>query len=301
MIGLRIVRQIRIGRHGVVLDAAAVIEPLFVVARFAACPHTPASGSRPRCPSHRRSLSPPESLIDLGAEDPGAGLLDRQDIVPGDLELDLHGERFTGCRVVQTLEVVVDRLKMLSYLAQLVIAHQEFPRRHLVGGRKDGVRGETKCGLNRISPMFRNFAVPHSRQGFEQLLAKLADTAAPAAIRVGMEATGHYWMALFEATTQAGYAVDVIMPLVIAARCNITIRGTKTDSVDSLLIALVLREAHLKVCAIADDQVQQLRDLTRLRFGGKHHMVALTHAANKMLHVIFTVLKNDRTYTPILT
>ena len=30
-------------------------------------------------------------------------------------------------------------------------------------------------------------------------------------------------------------------------------------------------------------------------------MVALTHVANKMLHVIFSVLKNDRPYTPILT
>ena len=57
------------------------------------------------------------------------------------------------------------------------------------------------------TPVFRNFAVPHSRQGFEQLLAKVADTAAADAIRVGMEATGHYWMVLFEAMTQAGYAV----------------------------------------------------------------------------------------------
>jgi hypothetical protein len=30
-------------------------------------------------------------------------------------------------------------------------------------------------------------------------------------------------------------------------------------------------------------------------------MVALTHVANKMLHVIFSVLKNERPYTPILT
>ena len=57
------------------------------------------------------------------------------------------------------------------------------------------------------TPVFRNFAVPHSRQGFEQLLAKVADTAAADAIRVGMEATDHYGMVLFEAMTQAGYAV----------------------------------------------------------------------------------------------
>ena len=34
---------------------------------------------------------------------------------------------------------------------------------------------------------------------------------------------------------------------------------------------------------------------------GKHHLVALTHVAHKMLHVIFSVLKNERPYTPILT
>ena len=175
--------------------------------------------------------------------------------------------------------------RMFSQLTQLVVAHEKLPGRHLVGGRKDGVRGETKCGLNRISPMFRNFAVPHSRQGFKQLLAKLADTAAPAAIRVGMEATGHYWMALFEATTQAGYAVDVIIPLVIAPRCNITIRDTKTDSVDSLLIALVLREAHLKVCAIADNQMQQLRDLTPLRYGFRRDLTTLGHPNSILMPV----------------
>ena len=48
-----------------------------------------------------------------GAEDPGTGLLDRQNIVAGDLELDLHGERFTGCGVVQLRELLVDHLEML--------------------------------------------------------------------------------------------------------------------------------------------------------------------------------------------
>ncbi len=93
-------------------------------------------------------------------------------------------------------------------------------------------------------------------------------------------------MVLFEALTETGYTVSVINPLVISARRNITIRGSKTDSVDSLLIALVLRETQLKVCAIADDQVQQLRDLTRLRFecaqtaiGEKYRLISLLDLA----------------------
>ena len=66
--------------------------------------------------------------------------------------------------------------------------------------------------------VFGNYEVLHSRKGFEQLLTKLATVAPADAIRVGMEATGHYWMVLFEALTQAGYTVDVINPLVISAR-----------------------------------------------------------------------------------
>jgi len=38
----------------------------------------------------------------------------------------------------------------------------------------------------------------------------------------------------------------------------------------------------------------------RHREHGKHHLVALSHAANKLLHVIFSVLKNQRPYVPIL-
>ncbi len=61
-------------------------------------------------------------------------------------------------------------------------------------------------------------------------------------------------MVLSETLVQAGYPVEVINPLVVTARRNITIRGTKTDSADALLIAHLLRETHLKVCAIPDRQ-----------------------------------------------
>ncbi len=135
--------------------------------------------------------------------------------------------------------------------------------------------------------VFRNLAVQHSREGVEQLCRRLAETEQLAAdIRVGMEATGHYWMVLYEVLILAGYSVEVLNPLVVAARRNITIRGTKTDSADALLIAHLLRETHLKVCAIPDRQVRQLRDLTRLRFQCAHtvkaektHLVSLLDLA----------------------
>ena len=68
------------------------------------------------------------------AENPGAGLLDRQDIVAGDLELDLHGERFIGRGVVQHREPLMDHSEVIAQLYQLRVTHQEFPRLHQIGG-----------------------------------------------------------------------------------------------------------------------------------------------------------------------
>jgi transposase len=122
--------------------------------------------------------------------------------------------------------------------------------------------------------VFSNLSFAQSREGVAVLLERLAASAqAPESIRVGMEATGHYWMVLFEVLSQAGYTPELINPLVTSARRNITIRGTKTDSADAALIARLLREADLKVCAVAEGQVRQLRDLTRLRFECAHRAV----------------------------
>ena len=115
--------------------------------------------------------------------------------------------------------------------------------------------------------VFRNVTFRQSREGVDGLLARLAETGqSPAGIRIGMEATGHYWMVLFQELTEAGYDVVVINPIVTAARRNVTIRGTKTDAVDSDLIAKVLREESPKVSAIPEKDVAALRSLTRLRF-----------------------------------
>ncbi len=61
--------------------------------------------------------------------------------------------------------------------------------------------------------VFRNFSFANSRQGFNSLLEKLDATGhSPRAILVGMEATGHYWMILYQRLVEAGYTVHVINP-----------------------------------------------------------------------------------------
>ena len=135
--------------------------------------------------------------------------------------------------------------------------------------------------------VFRKLRFPHSREGLDVLLTRLTETGvSPAGVRIGMEATGHYWVLLFEHLTRAGYDVLVLNPLLTAARRNEDIRGQKTDPKEADTIAKLLREQDLKVSAIPEKDVEALRDLTRLRFecaqtatAEKQRLVALMDVA----------------------
>ena len=52
------------------------------------------------------------------------------------------------------------------------------------------------------------FSFENNRSGFDQMLAELR--ALPGPVSIGLEATGHYWLALYDELTRQGYAVTVL-------------------------------------------------------------------------------------------
>ena len=136
--------------------------------------------------------------------------------------------------------------------------------------------------------VFKNFFFANSLEGFKLLQSRIQtiDIAAENLL-IGMEATGHYWMIRYHRQSDAGYQVRVINPLMTAARRNVGIRGTKTDSVDSKLIASILREADPKFSAVPDDQTRQLRDLMHLRFECAQTLVAEKQRLIALMDLVF--------------
>ena len=108
------------------------------------------------------------------------------------------------------------------------------------------------------------FSFDNSRAGFDQLATALAELSEP--VTVGLEATGHYWLALYDDLTQQGYSVTVINPLQIAAYRRSGIRKTKTDTTDAFWIADFLRIANLRPTDQDLPVILQLRELSRFRF-----------------------------------
>ncbi len=110
----------------------------------------------------------------------------------------------------------------------------------------------------------RAFTFANNRAGFDQLSARL--TALPGPVTVGLEATGHYWLSLYEQLTRHHYPVLVLNPLQIAAYRRTGIRKRKTDRHDTYWIADFVRIGGGHPSPVCPDIMLQIRELARFRF-----------------------------------
>ena len=99
------------------------------------------------------------------------------------------------------------------------------------------------------------FEFRNTRKGLERLLHTLAKRGvSPEGSLVGMEATGHYWVALFDFLTANGFEVAVVNPIQTDAWRKVdTVRPAKTDGIDALPIADLLRCKRFEPSALGNE------------------------------------------------
>jgi transposase len=108
------------------------------------------------------------------------------------------------------------------------------------------------------------FTIPNTATGFEEILSKLQSL--DQNVLIGLEATGHYWLALYERLSDAGFKIVVLNPLQIAAYRRSGIRKVKNDRKDAWWIADYLRIANLQPTDRQLPILLKLRELTRFRY-----------------------------------
>ena len=89
-----------------------------------------------------------------------------------------------------------------------------------------------------ISPSLR-FATTH--KGADSLMSFIFKNIGNSPCVFGMEATGHYWYPIYSFLKAKGYTIYVINPIQSDSLRKMYIRQTKNDSIDSFLIAEVIR------------------------------------------------------------
>ena len=87
------------------------------------------------------------------------------------------------------------------------------------------------------------FATTH--KGADSLMSFIFKNIGNSPCVFGMEATGHYWYPIYSFLKAKGYTIYVINPIQSDSLRKMYIRQTKNDSIDSFLIAEVIRFGRL--------------------------------------------------------
>ena len=100
-----------------------------------------------------------------------------------------------------------------------------------------------------------------------ELLLKRVATVNPAGLPLifGLEATGHYWLALYSYLVEKGCRVVVLNPYQSDAFRKVSMSSTKTDKEDALLIAELLRFSSFSQTEPPRESLVALRNLSRFR------------------------------------
>lgn len=104
----------------------------------------------------------------------------------------------------------------------------------------------------------------NSQAGYNKFMDMVRGLSEP--VVFGMEATGHYWLTLYTHLRNDGFTVHVINPIQSDALRGMYIRKTKTDSVDSVIIADVIRFGRYCETSVEPGDLQAMRELCRQRF-----------------------------------
>lgn len=117
----------------------------------------------------------------------------------------------------------------------------------------------------------------NSEAGFEKCLAWLEGIAfSPKDAVIAMEATGHYWMALYTYLIKHDYKVCVLDPMQVRAVRKFKGQvSVKNDRLDAALIAETLRIGQFSETELASEDVVSLRSLTRYSQGLKEEIAEL--------------------------
>jgi len=137
----------------------------------------------------------------------------------------------------------------------------------------------------------RPFTYSCNREGMEKLVGKFSSLKFEKdKVIIGIEATGNLWENLY--SFLEGYKVIVLNPYQTKKYHQMLSKKAKTDKVDSLVIAGLLRSKEALASYVPEDEVQVLRELVRLRHYLKKDKKNYLRKAYSLLNLIFPEYTN---------
>lgn len=138
------------------------------------------------------------------------------------------------------------------------------------------------------------FSVPNNLEGFKRLYSAILSCEENAEkVKVGLEATGHYSFNILGYLLEKDLLCFVFNPLhTNLYRKSLTLRKTKTDKVDSKIIAkMLLSEVDFKPYSKALYHNEQLKSLSRYRFSKVRERGNLKQQFARLVNILFPELE----------
>lgn len=138
------------------------------------------------------------------------------------------------------------------------------------------------------------FTIANNRNGFDTLLQRIQCCTRPSdKIKVGLEATGHYSYNILGFLLDKGLATYVINPLhTNLYRKSLSLRQTKTDRIDARTIAtMLMSDVDLKSYTDTAYHNEELKSLTRYRFGKVRERAKLKQSISRLVNILFPELE----------
>jgi len=137
------------------------------------------------------------------------------------------------------------------------------------------------------------FAFASTQEGFRKLLVHLQSLGCPRSdIIIGMEATGLLFENLYRYLRDLNYLVVLLNPYQTSKfREMDTMKRVKTDNIDAVMIAALIKSGRFSEGYVSAEQLQSLREFYRHRASLEDQLKAIKRQTSTLLTVVFPELE----------
>jgi transposase len=132
------------------------------------------------------------------------------------------------------------------------------------------------------------FSFDSSEDGFQRLLNKLEELNLTCNnLLIGLEATGNLWENLYSFLEEKGFKMILLNPYQTNKFREVLRKKAKTDQIDALVIAGLLRSGEYQSSYVPDELIQSLRELVRLRVSLMKNLKNYKRQGFSLLNLVF--------------
>lgn len=121
--------------------------------------------------------------------------------------------------------------------------------------------------LNEEGKRVTSFNLENLKERFQNLLSRVQEAKIePKDVLAGLEATGSFWENLYQFLQEKGFKIILLNPYYVNKFREALAKKAKTDDIDALVIANLLKTGEYMNSIVPEEKIQVLREYTNLRY-----------------------------------